>query len=172
MQLARFQALLILLWLASALALVGVYFYVSSFLAWTGCSALVLGPALVLGLEFLALHRFGRTQRVPAASTAQLGCAWAGELGAAWLTFCWHQPFFSRRYADQLGPEHSGLRGVVLVHGYMCNRGIWNGWMKVLAQQGRPFVALDLEPLWGDIEAHAPLIDAAVKRMTLATGLA
>ena len=172
MQLARLQALLILLWLTSALALVGVYLYVSSFLAWTAGSALVLGPAWVLGLEFLALHRFGRTPRVPAASTAQLWRAWAGELWAAWLTFCWHQPFFSRRYADQLGSDHSGLRGVVLVHGYMCNRGIWNGWMKVLAQQGRPFMALNLEPIFGEIDPHAAAIEEAISRMTRATGLA
>ena len=172
MQLARLQALLILLWLASALAMVGVYFYVSPVLAWMGGSALVLGPSLVLGLEFWALHRFGRTPRVPNASAAQLWRAWAGELWAAWLTFCWHQPFFSRRYADQLGPEHGGLRGVVLVHGYMCNRGIWNGWMKVLAQQGRPFMALNLAPVFGEIDPHAAAIEEAITRMTRATGLA
>ncbi len=171
MQLARLQALLTLFWLAAVLTMLAAYPWAP---VWVGIggSALALGHAWVLGLEFLALRRFGRTPQVPAASGAQLWRAWACEVWSAWLTFGWHQPFFSRRYADQLGPEHRGKRGVVLVHGYMCNRGLWNGWMNVLAQQGRPFMALNLEPLFGEIDAHAPRIEAAVQRMTLATGQA
>ena len=172
MQLARLLALMILLWLVSALAMVGVYFDLSPVLAWVGGSALVLGHSLVLGLEFLALRQFGRTALVPAASAAQLWRAWACEVWAGLVLFGWRQPFCSQRHADQLGPQHRGVRGVVLVHGYLCNRGLWNLWMQRLALQGRPFTALNLEPVFGDIDPHAPLIEEAIARMTRATGLA
>lgn len=171
MQLARLLALMILLWLASALAMVGVYFDLSPVLAWVGGSSLVLGHSLVLGLEFLALRQFGRTALVPAASAAQLWRAWACEVWAGLVLFGWRQPFCSQRQADQLGPQHWGVRGVVLVPGYLCNRGVWNLWMQRLAQQGRPFIALNLEPVFGEIDPHATVIEDAIARMTRATGL-
>jgi triacylglycerol esterase/lipase EstA (alpha/beta hydrolase family) len=64
-----------------------------------------------------------------------------------------------------------GQRGVVLVPGYLCNRGVWSAWLRRLEQQGRPFIALDLGPLFASIEDHVPLVDAAVTRMAQATGL-
>jgi pimeloyl-ACP methyl ester carboxylesterase len=97
--------------------------------------------------------------------------AWAGECLAAPRLFCWAQPFRSRRFPDRLVSPAAGVRGVVLLHGYLCNRGAWNLWLHRLIGEGRPFVALNLEPAFGRIDDCVPLIEEAVERITQATGL-
>ena len=61
---------------------------------------------------------------------------------------------------------------MVLVHGFFCNRGLWNPWMTRLRTRGIPFVAVTLEPAFGSIERYAESIEAAVARIESATGLA
>ncbi len=59
---------------------------------------------------------------------------------------------------------------MILVHGFVCNRGIWNPWLRRLHGLGVPCIALDLLPLFGSIDRYAPLIEDAVRRLTQATG--
>jgi len=59
---------------------------------------------------------------------------------------------------------------VLLVHGYVCNRGFWNPWMRRLRAEGVPFVAINLEPVFGGIDDYTPLIEAAMQRLETATG--
>jgi triacylglycerol esterase/lipase EstA (alpha/beta hydrolase family) len=59
---------------------------------------------------------------------------------------------------------------VVLVHGFMCNRGFWGPWLRQLRALGRPCVAINLEPVFASIDAHAPAIDAAVRQLVALTG--
>jgi triacylglycerol esterase/lipase EstA (alpha/beta hydrolase family) len=125
-----------------------------------------------LALEFLAQRWVSRHDSVPRASAAQLLRAWASEVLIAPRLFCWLQPFAHRRFADQDGLQHRGRRGVVLVHGYLCNRGTWNAWMARCQREGHPFIAVSLEPIFGRIEDYGPTIEAAVARMSQATGLA
>ena len=40
----------------------------------------------------------------------------------------------------------------------------------LLREQGCPYVAVNLEPLFGSIDAYAPIIDEAVGRLAVATG--
>ena len=61
-------------------------------------------------------------------------------------------------------------RGVLLVHGFMCNRGLWNGWHADLAARQHPVVAVNLEPFRGDIENYVPVIEQAVAALTRETG--
>ena len=51
-----------------------------------------------------------------------------------------------------------------------ANRGFWTPWLHRLRAQGNPFVAVNLEPVFGSIDDYAPEIDAAVERVTQATG--
>lgn len=171
MQLARLQAMFTVLWLVTALT--WAVANRASF-AWAvgGVLVMALSHAVVLGLEFVAQRHVSRHDAVPAPSAARLWRAWAAEVLAAPRLFCWRQPFRSRRHADRLAGLQPGLRGVVLVPGYLCNRGAWNAWLQCLEQQGRPFIALDLEPVFGSIDGYVPLIEAAVTRMTQATGQA
>ena len=96
---------------------------------------------------------------------------WWGEVLTGIRVFGWRQPFRSNAISDHL-TNAQGRRGVVLVHGFVCNRGLWNPWMHRLRDAGAPYVAVNLEPVFGSIERYAALIDRAVQRVTAATGIA
>jgi triacylglycerol esterase/lipase EstA (alpha/beta hydrolase family) len=89
-----------------------------------------------------------------------------GEVWWSGLTFGWRQAFRVWAEPDNLPPESSGRRGVVLVHGFVCNRGLWNPWMRRLRGEGVPFIAVNLTPLFGDIDGYAAQIEAAVSRLS------
>jgi triacylglycerol esterase/lipase EstA (alpha/beta hydrolase family) len=141
-------------------------------LAVAGALAIALGYAAVLGLEFVLLRAAHGSDPAPRARTSELIEAWWGEVRSAPRVFCWQQPFRSRRFADHLPPDARGRRGVVLIHGFVCNRGIWNPWMERLHAAGVPFVAVDLEPVFGSIDLYVDIIERAVRRVEQATGRA
>jgi triacylglycerol lipase len=58
------------------------------------------------------------------------------------------------------------------VHGFVCNRGLWNPWMAALRADGVPFVAINLEPVFGSIDGYPSTIEWAVQQIEAATGLA
>jgi triacylglycerol lipase len=60
---------------------------------------------------------------------------------------------------------------VVLIHGFVCNRGLWTPWLEQLKAQGHCFVAVNLEPVFGSIDDYAPIIERAVQQVVAATGL-
>ena len=43
---------------------------------------------------------------------------------------------------------------MLLVHGFMCNRGLWSDWYASLAEQGSPVIAVNLEPMLGSIDDY------------------
>ncbi|MBC7939908.1 MAG: alpha/beta hydrolase, partial [Chitinophagaceae bacterium] len=49
---------------------------------------------------------------------------------------------------------------------------IWNPWLKRLTAQGTPFVAVNLEPVFGSIDDYTPRIEAAVCSLERCTGQA
>jgi triacylglycerol lipase len=142
--------------------------------AWAlgGALLIVFGYALVLAVEFALLHLACGDDPAPRATSAQLLRAWWGEVRAAPLVFCWRQPFRSRRWADHLPADAQGRRGVLLVHGFVCNRGLWNDWLERLHARNVPCLAVNLEPVFGSIDEYVSVIDAAVGRLHSATGLA
>ena len=53
-------------------------------------------------------------------------------------------------------PQAANPRPVLLLHGIVCNRGIWRGWLRELRSAGfAPVRALNLEPLFADIDVYA-----------------
>jgi triacylglycerol lipase len=170
--LARLQQFITLTLLCAAVAWAGWFLHRDEPVwAWGGAALLVFGYALFLGLEFILVWCVHGADPAPKATALQLLKAWWAEVLAAPRVFCWHQPFRSQREPDFL-PAGAGRRGVVLVHGFVCNRGFWNDWMPQLREQGVPYVAVNLEPVFGTISDYAPIIDAAVRRIEEATGLA
>lgn len=141
--------------------------------AWAGAGAatILLGYALFLGAEFVAMAFVHRDDPTPRATPRELLRAWWGEVCTAPRVFAWRQPFRSRAEPDHLPADARGRRGVLLVHGFFCNRGLWNPWMRRLRARGVPFVAVDLEPVFGTIEAYAPTLEAAAARLEAATGV-
>lgn len=139
-------------------------------LALAGSLFIVLPHAPVLALEFLLLRHVQRGDVVPPASARAMFAAWWHEVVTGVAVFGWRQPFRSRAEADHLPVDAQGRLAVVLVHGFVCNRGVWNPWMRRLRAAGCPFVAVNLEPVFAPIEDYAATIEAAVQRATQATG--
>jgi triacylglycerol esterase/lipase EstA (alpha/beta hydrolase family) len=133
---------------------------------------IVFGYALFLALEFVLVAAIHGTDPAPRATPGQLLRAWLGEVTTAPRVFFWRQPFRADVQPDHLGADSRGRRGLVLVHGFFCNRGLWNPWLARLRAQGIPFVAVNLEPVFGSIDAYPAIVDAAVRRVEAATGLA
>lgn len=122
--------------------------------------------SLSLLLLFLSLALINQQHRpgLPA-----LLKAWWFEVGALELSFSWRQPFAAQRYEDFL-PAANTARGVLLLHGFSCNRGLWNGWMPALRRLSIPHIALTLEPIHGSIDSYAAAIERAVSQLQAATG--
>ncbi len=148
--------------------------------ALAGLALPLLLHAAVLGLQFVLMQRANARANDPAprASAAQLLRAWAAEIGASLRLFCWRQPFRSNAVFDLLampGTARMGLptpRAVVLVHGFLCNRGVWLPWLRPLGEAGHVFEAVNLEPMLGTIDDYVPAVEAAVQRVTQLTGQA
>ncbi|MCA0243224.1 MAG: permease [Proteobacteria bacterium] len=170
--LARLQQLISLAWLGALLLWAG----------WTGASGfgvaqavvlvlLLAGHALFLGYEFVLIHHVNRADPAPRPGVGQLLRAWLAESLAAPRVFLWRQPWRSATPADHLPADAQGRTGVLLVHGFVCNRGLWRPWLLRLRRRGVPFVAVNLEPVFGSIDDTAPRIEAAVRQLHAATGL-
>lgn len=134
-----------------------------------GALVIVSGYMLVLAAEMLLSRWINRHEAHPASAGLVLK-AWWGEAASAARVFFWSQPFRSGAVADNVTATPSAGAGVVFVHGFVCNRGIWNPWLRRLTALGIPFVAVDLEPVFGGIDRYAATIDSAVRRLTESTG--
>lgn len=135
--------------------------------ALAGAAVVVLGYAAVLALEFVIVARVNRSDATPRASNWTLVRAWWGEVCVAPQVFSWRQPFRWRRLPDDepgSRPLSSGSPAVVLIHGFVCNRGFWQPWMRELRRRGIPYTSVNLEPVFGSIDDYIPLVDEAVRR--------
>ena len=150
-----------------------VYFATRGHPMWAtfGALLIVFGYALFLGAEFMVMWFVNRADPAPRATPWQHVVAWWGEVATAPRVFCWNQPVLSNAVPDWLESQ-SPSRGVVFVHGFVCNRGLWNPLMRKLRQARVPFVAVNLEPVFGSIDHYAGIVDAAVRRVEAATGMA
>ena len=167
---ARLQQLLTLTWFGTALAWL--------LLAWSpqhpapalfGAACLLTLHAAVLGLELVFLYFASRRDSVAPASIRALLRAWAAESVMGLQVFCWRQPFRHRAEPDFLLPAVDTC-GVLLVHGLVCNRGVWNPWLRALRKRGIPVLAPSVEPPFALIDSWAPAIDVAVRRLHAVTG--
>lgn len=135
-----------------------------------GVLVVLFAHAAVLALEMVFLRATHGDDSTMRATVPQLLRAWWGEVVAAPVVFCWRQPFRSQCWPDRLGPGAKGQRGVLLVHGFVCNRGLWNPWLKKLSAQRTPFIAVNLEPVFGSIDGYVDGIDNAIRQLEAATG--
>ena len=167
--LARLQQCITIGLLAAAAAWAWALWPAHPVTAAVGAMLILLGFALILAIEFAMLARMHGADPAPRATPAELLRAWWGEAATTPVVFFWRQPFRSEAEPDCLIAT-SDAPGVVLVHGLFCNRGFWNPWMRTLRAQGRAFIAVNLEPAWGSLDAHVDTVAQAVRRLTEATG--
>lgn len=135
-----------------------------------GALLILFGYAAFLGIEFVLLAATRRSDPAPPATTMQLLRAWWGEVRHAPRVFCWRQPFRSNAVPDHLPDDSRGRQPCLLVHGFVCNRGFWTPWLERLRAMDVPFIAVDLEPVFGSIDDYADILDTAARRLQEATG--
>jgi len=128
---------------------------------------------LMLAVEFFVLVPLvNRGDAAPKPGFVRLLRAWWRESLTAHAVFGWHQPFRAGKHADSIDAATRGQRAVVLVHGFFCNRGLWNRWIPALRAARVPHLAITMEPPFADIDDYVDLIDAAIDRATASTGVA
>lgn len=136
-------------------------------------AAIALGYGALLAAEFIWATAVNRRADLSRAPLAQVLLAWLREMHTTPRVFGWRQPYRSLAVPDtDLAALTSGTgsRGVIFLHGFFCNRGLWSPWLRALQAAGHPFIALNLTPMFASIDNYAPQIDAAIERMTAATG--
>lgn len=171
--LARLQQLITLSLVVAASAW-AIYFAMRGQMssAWVSGATILLGYSAFLAFEFVVLALTRRNDPTPSPSVRQMIQAWWWEVLTAPRVFCWCQPFRSHVEPDFIPPPGTVTRGVVLVHGFVCNRGLWNPWMAKLRLAQVPFVAINLEPVFGSIDDYVDAINRAVSHLHTATGMA
>jgi len=171
--LARIQQLIVLTIACAAIAftLLGA----QHGMPWLGLAVIALAIAGYTGaiaFEF-GMLRASYAARAPERPTiSELFGAWIRDIIVAPRVFLWNQPFRSASEPDHVPSDARGRTGVVLVHGFFCNRGLWNPWCSRLRSADVPFVAVNLEPVLGSIDGYGATIAAAVDKIARATGRA
>ena len=137
-----------------------------------GLYLLLFGHPTLLAIEMLLARHIAARSDAPRARWRDLPRAVLREWIESTAVFGWRMPWRSNAIEDHLPTTSRGLRGVVFIHGYLCNRGLWNPWMRRLRRLDRAFVAVNLEPVFTTLDEYVPQVERAVRRMETATGLA
>ena len=160
---------------ALGLLLLGIscaYYWKQTYSAWF--LLVVLVPvALILVFEafqFIVLYLVNQNDPAPKATLSQYASAYCTELWSSVKIFGLWQPFQHKLLPDNLTRDQQQRCGVVLVHGFFCNRAFWNGWMRTLQSEKRVFVAVDLAPAFGSIDDYVNILERAVKQVVDITG--
>jgi pimeloyl-ACP methyl ester carboxylesterase len=128
--------------------------------------------AAVLAFEMACARKMGVWDQMARPPTGTLLLAWWMEILAMCRLVVWRLPLADLMLLPLTANTTLGKRGLVLVHGYGCNRGVWRAWLAKLRAQQVPCIAIDLEPVFASISTHGPLIESAVTCMQQMTGLA
>jgi pimeloyl-ACP methyl ester carboxylesterase len=121
-----------------------------------------------IAILFIVIHHLNRTDSQPRATLWALLQACLREASTAPEVFLWRQPFRTQAIPDFL--PASDRAGVVFIHGFFCNRAFWSPWLTQLHAQDRAFASVTLEPVFGSIDDYAAIVEAAVVKVTQATG--
>ena len=113
---------------------------------------IVFTYAWILASEFVLLLVYGTEDGSCRPAFPQVVRAWLGEVLSAPRVFCWRQPWRFNAEPDWL--PNAPRPGVLLVHGFFCNRAFWNPWMAQLRAAGIPYMAVNLEPMFGSIDSY------------------
>jgi predicted alpha/beta hydrolase family esterase len=123
-----------------------------------------------IAMLFIVIHYLNRNDPQPRASLWGLMLSCLREAITAPAVFLWRQPFRTQAISNFL--PVSDKSGVVFIHGFFCNRAFWSPWMADLRLQNRAFASVTLEPAFGSIDDYTAIVEAAVTKVTQATGQA
>jgi pimeloyl-ACP methyl ester carboxylesterase len=134
------------------------------------CSVTVRAGIMLAGFALsTALHPQGG----PALSIGARLRLLAGEFASTMLAFIVLLPFPQLAGSANPALTQPGRRlPVLLVHGYICNRGIWRSMRRFLQAQGIAVWTHDLEPVYAGIDDYVAAIGARIEAILDATGAA
>lgn len=170
-RLARLQQTLVVTWIFTFLIWMAWSAPRSTWLCLAGALLLVGGHALVLAVELACRVMVGGDDAGSTPRPAELWRAWCLESWLALRVFAWQQPFRWKRCPDT-DRSHQGRQAVVMVHGFVCNRGFWLPWMAEFRRRQIPYFTVNLEPVFGSIDDYPVHIEAAIRRAWALTGRA
>lgn len=156
-----------LIWLWTVSLSLGWMSWMPGWLALLPLSAVLLHLG-VFAIEMVLVARLHGHDPAPRPTARALSAAALREAWLAARVFGWRQPWRSAAWPDQ--PDASGVQGVLLVHGYLCNRAVWRNWYGCLRAAGVPHIGVSLSPAWADIDSYAPQIEQALARLVQGTG--
>ncbi len=159
---ARFWGLFLV---GNVVAAAGVTVVVAHAMSLSTPAALSVTLAALIGLPALLVT----ASFIQAAVADGSGGAGHRRLGPTLRALCAECLYFDRAvlamvtapYAHdpEIDTPVGRARPVLLIHGILCNRGVWRPWFAPLRARGfGPVRAVKLEPLLGDIEAHAEAV--------------
>ena len=170
----------LLVQLAAEVALLGwLAHYVAVDQGWGWAAALGLVALIVVGFDALIIgitYGISGAARPHSKERVRIGpFAFLGELAREVFAYlaCFKvlQPFVLLTMGPRkraLGPAAGPP--VLLVHGYLCNRGMWWHIARRLARRGYRVHTIDLEPPLGDIDDYGRQLDRRIEEVRDAEG--
>jgi len=127
-------------------------------------------PAVLVAASFLAAIVLGH-RRVTLTDVGYLLRALISEIVSFQISALAMMAPRPVRMPTDSRAAHAGERPLLLIHGVICNQGIWRPWLKGLRASGfGPIRVLDLEPPLADIEAHAEHVERELRALQHASG--
>ena len=145
-------------------------------LVWPATLAVIAGFAILarcvgVGATFIVAAALSTSaERAQTARHGRLRLV-AAEILWTTLTFSVLMPFprmFSR--PDSCLPANPATMPVLLVHGYVCNGGIWASMRRFLERVGVPTYTHDLEPVYASIDEYSAGLAARIEDICGRTG--
>ena len=87
-----------------------------------------------------------------------------------WYLFPWQNRTGILQGCEQASQARSNTTPVLLVHGFMCNAGVWNTLRPHLQRRGITSHSITCNPLGGDIDDFAHMMHTAVLELQQRTG--
>ena len=132
------------------------------------CSAAVRSGIMFAGF---ALSSGLHPDRGPALSIGSRLRLLAREFASTTLAFSVLLPFPQLAGgAEPASPRRGSGPPVLLLHGYICNRGIWRSMRQFLQSRGIAVWTMDLEPVYAGIDHYAAAIEARIETLLDAAG--
>ena len=153
--------------------------WLSGVAGWTLLEVVALALALALGVRFLLVcftSLLGWIFCSPCAPEYRIGIAGVprlvlGEYGALLCGNLWYLPWDSVAMRREPEPAPAARPPVVLVHGYMSNRGFFGPLQRWLGDQGvAPVFAPNFHVLFDSIEQFAVELHEEIERIARDTG--
>ena len=140
---------------------------------WQVAAAALLAPVLVvtglLAVEFTVAAAVD--PRSPRNSLFRVLRIWLRETAVSLRIFMWRQPWRSG-FADPPLVADPQRPALLLIAGFMCNRAAWRPLLDSGVLSDFNVATVNLEPIFGDIDHYADVVQRAVERLRAETGAA